>query len=80
MTTVLENRDKTIFHPLSSCGKVTKSSLDWEKFKADEGIAGDMQQAVKDGKGYLNKQDFLQRCDVRKFENELEARQAKRNT
>ncbi|CAM9280271.1 unnamed protein product [Ascophyllum nodosum] len=63
-----------------SISTVTKSSLDWEKFKADEGIAGDMQQAVKDGKGYLNKQDFLQRCDVRKFENELEARQAKRNT
>lgn len=57
---------------------MTKSSLDWEKYKAEEGIEGEMQQATKDGKGYLNKQDFLQRCDVRKFENELEARQAKR--
>ncbi|CAN0456446.1 unnamed protein product, partial [Ectocarpus fasciculatus] len=59
--------------------KVTKSSMDWETYKAAEGIEGDMEQATKDGKGYLNKQDFLQRCDVRKFETELEARQSKRD-
>ncbi|CAN0162928.1 unnamed protein product, partial [Laminaria digitata] len=58
---------------------VTKSSMDWETYKTAEGIEGDMQQATKDGKGFLNKQDFLQRCDVRKFESELESRQAKRD-
>lgn len=62
-----------------SIPQVTKSSLDWETYKAAEGIEGDMQQATKDGKGFLNKQDFLQRCDVRKFESELESRQAKRD-
>lgn len=61
------------------CEKVTKSSMDWDTYKAAEGIEGEMQQATKDGKGYLNKQDFLQRCDVRKFENELEVRNAKRD-
>lgn len=53
--------------------------MDWETYKAAEGIEGEMQQATKDGKGYLNKQDFLQRCDVRKFEHELEARTSKRD-
>ncbi|CAM9801628.1 unnamed protein product [Pylaiella littoralis] len=62
-----------------SISTVTKSSMDWETYKAAEGIEGDMQQATKDGKGYLNKQDFLQRCDVRKFETELGARQSKRD-
>ncbi|CAM9489055.1 unnamed protein product, partial [Hapterophycus canaliculatus] len=62
-----------------SISTVTKSSMDWETYKAAEGIEGDMEQATKDGKGYLNKQDFLQRCDVRKFETELEARQSKRD-
>lgn len=60
--------------------KVTKSSLDWDSYKAAEGIEGDMDQVTKDGKSYLNKQDFLQRCDVRRFEQELEGRQAKRNS
>eukprot|EP00752_Nemacystus_decipiens_P004172 g3815.t1 len=62
-----------------SISTVTKSSMDWDTYKAAEGIEGEMEQATKDGKGYLNKQEFLQRCDVRKFETELEARQAKRD-
>ncbi|CAM9420452.1 unnamed protein product [Sphacelaria rigidula] len=62
-----------------SISTVTKSSMDWDTYKAAEGIEGDMDQATKDGKGFLNKQDFLQRCDVRKFESELEARNAKRD-
>lgn len=53
--------------------------MDWDTYKSAEGIEGEMQQATKDGKGFLNKQDFLQRCDVRKFENELDARNAKRD-
>lgn len=59
--------------------QVAKSSMDWDTYKVAEGIEGEMDQATKDGKGYLNKQDFLQRCDVRRFEHELEARQAKRD-
>lgn len=53
--------------------------MDWDTYKAAEGIEGEMQQATKEGKGYLNRQDFLQRCDVRRFDHELEARQAKRD-
>lgn len=67
------------FLNLAAFEKVTKSSMDWETYKAAQGIEGEMEQATKDGKGYLNKQEFLQRCDVRKFETELEARQSKRD-
>ncbi|KAH9185870.1 hypothetical protein AeNC1_012157 [Aphanomyces euteiches] len=45
---------------------IEKSSMDWESFKDKEGIADELQQYTKDG--YLEKQDFLHRVDVRKFE------------
>ncbi|XP_001641275.2 craniofacial development protein 1 [Nematostella vectensis] len=53
-----------------------KSKLDWETFKAEEGIEDDLKNYNKDG--YLEKQDFLQRTDVRLFEREKAARQGSR--
>ncbi|CAM9510018.1 unnamed protein product [Choristocarpus tenellus] len=58
---------------------VAKSSMDWDNYKAQEGLEGEMEQVTKEGTGYLNKQDFLQRCDVRRFEQERDARAAKRD-
>ncbi|KAF0719476.1 Aste57867_1012 [Aphanomyces stellatus] len=45
---------------------IEKSSVDWDTFKDKEGISDELQQYTKDG--YLEKQDFLHRVDVRKFE------------
>lgn len=54
---------------------VTKSSMDWDNFKEKEGLEDDLAAASKDG--YLARKDFLGRCDLRAFENERDARQAK---
>lgn len=53
-----------------------KTSLDWDKFKEVEGIDDELQQYTKDG--YLEKQDFLQRVDLKQFELEKAARDKKR--
>ena len=53
-----------------------KSALDWEKFKKQEGIQEELSKHAKDG--YLQKQAFLQRTDLRQFERERDIRQAKR--
>lgn len=49
-----------------------KSTLDWGKYKKDEKLEAELDQQRKDG--FLEKQAFLQRTDVRQFENEREAR------
>lgn len=51
---------------------VTKSSYDWDTFKDAEKLNDDLNKASQDG--YLNKQDFLNRCDVRSFEMERDER------
>lgn len=51
---------------------VTKSSSDWDQYKEKEGIDDDQLQAAKNG--YLAKKEFLERCDVRSYENEKEIR------
>mmetsp|Transcript_18135 Transcript_18135/g.23866 ORF Transcript_18135/g.23866 Transcript_18135/m.23866 type:complete len:276 (-) Transcript_18135:212-1039(-) len=56
---------------------ITKSSVDWENFKEEEGVSDELQKATKDG--YLVKQDFLQRCDERLFETEKDFRTQIRN-
>ena len=51
---------------------VTKSSYDWDVYKEKEQIEDDLSKVSKDG--YLTKQDFLDRCDVRSFEKERDIR------
>ncbi|OQR91046.1 hypothetical protein ACHHYP_05055 [Achlya hypogyna] len=52
---------------------IEKSSLDWDSFKEKEGIADELEHHTKDG--YLEKQDFLHRVDLRKFEIEKAERE-----
>ncbi|DAZ96479.1 TPA: hypothetical protein N0F65_008346 [Lagenidium giganteum] len=53
-----------------------KTSMDWDKFKTDEGIEDELQQYTKDG--YLEKQDFLTRLDHKRFEIEKAERDRQR--
>jgi len=55
---------------------VEKSSYDWDKFKEKEGIADELKEFTKDG--YVEKQAFLHRVDLRKFEQEKERRERER--
>ena len=53
---------------------VAKSVYDWDNYKEKEGLEDELAVAAKDG--YLHRQDFLQRCDVREHDKELESRPA----
>ena len=53
-----------------------KTSFDWEKHKTDAGLEDELRDAARDG--YVEKQEFLQRVDVRTFEQERSAREAER--
>lgn len=55
-----------------------KTSLDWNGFKRKEGIDEDLQTHNKGRDGYLERQDFLQRTDLRQFEIEKSMRQTTR--
>lgn len=70
---------------LGQLGKKTKisvlekSALDWKSFKSAEGIDEQLQTHNKGKDGYLERQDFLQRTDLRQFEIEKDLRQLKRS-
>lgn len=55
-----------------------KTNLDWDGFKQKEGIDEELQTHNKGRDGYLERQDFLQRTDVRQFEIEKSMRQTTR--
>lgn len=55
-----------------------KSKLDWTGFKKNEGIDEELQTFNKGRDGYLERQDFLQRTDLRQFEIEKNMRSANR--
>lgn len=55
-----------------------KTKLDWGGFKQTEGIDEELQTFNKGRDGYLERQDFLQRTDVRQFEIEKNLRAANR--
>ena len=57
---------------------VAKSAADWDTYKDHTGALKDeLEQAAKSG--YISKQEFLERCDVRQFETERGMRQSKRH-
>lgn len=56
-----------------------KTKLDWDRFKNQEGIAEDLNTFNRGKDGYLERQDFLQRTDVRQFEREKAMRQTSRS-
>lgn len=51
-----------------------KSKLDWEKYKKEQGIEEEIQTHNRGKDGYLEKQAFLQRADLRQFEIEKNLR------
>ncbi|EDV59951.1 uncharacterized protein Dere_GG10889 [Drosophila erecta] len=55
-----------------------RSQLDWKIFKQDEGIDELLCSHNKGKDGYLDRQDFLQRTDLRQFEIEKNLRQSRR--
>lgn len=55
-----------------------KTALDWKSFKQNEGINEELQTFNKGKDGYLERQDFLERTDFRRFEIEKGQRQTTR--
>ncbi|CAG7834517.1 unnamed protein product [Allacma fusca] len=62
-------------------GTLEKTKLDWQAFKKDKGIEDELKTHVKSKDGYVDRQEFLQRTDLRQFEIEknLRARQRRNN-
>lgn len=56
-----------------------KTKLDWDNYKKDLKIEEELQTFNKGKDGYLERQDFLQRTDVRRFEIERDIREVERN-
>ena len=57
---------------------MTKTNSDWDTFKDKTGISDELAERAEGKDAYLVKQDFLQRVDHRKFEQEKEERDRKR--
>lgn len=58
---------------------VEKTSSDWETFKDNSGLEDEFEKLAQGGKdSYLSKKEFLQRVDLRRFEQEKAARDSKR--
>ncbi|KAK8374444.1 hypothetical protein O3P69_010521, partial [Scylla paramamosain] len=56
-----------------------KTKLDWNSFKSEEGIDEELEKHKKSKDGYLDKQAFLERADLRQFEIERAMRMSKRS-
>ena len=56
-----------------------KTKLDWNTFKSEEGIDEELEKHKKSKDGYLDKQAFLERADLRQFEIERAMRMSKRS-
>lgn len=69
---------------LSKIGKkdkmstLQKSQQDWNNFKRNEGIEEEIKLHNRGKDGYLERQDFLERTDLRQFEIEKELRSSRR--
>ncbi|KAL0127191.1 hypothetical protein PUN28_005465 [Cardiocondyla obscurior] len=57
-----------------------KSKLDWDNFKKQENIEEEINTHNKGKDGYLERQDFLQRSDLRQFEIEKQLRNSSRRS
>merc|ERR1711894_328235 len=51
-----------------------KSKMDWEQFKDKEGISEDLATHNRGKEGYIERQAFLERADLRQFEIEKNMR------
>ncbi|XP_066587422.1 craniofacial development protein 1 [Prorops nasuta] len=57
-----------------------KSKLDWESYKKEENLEEEISTHNKGKDGYLERQDFLQRADLRRFEIEKQLRNSTRRS
>lgn len=57
-----------------------KSKLDWDNYKKQENIEEELNTHNKGKDGYLERQDFLQRADLRQFEIEKQLRNTSRRS
>lgn len=56
-----------------------RSKQDWDSFKSSHGLNEELRSFNRGKEGYLEKQDFLERTDLRQFEIEKGMRQGRRN-
>lgn len=73
----------SVLGQLSKKSKISvldKSKHDWDSFKRNEGIDEQLQTHNRGRDGYLERQDFLDRTDVRQFEIEKSIRLSKRSS
>lgn len=63
-----------LFNKKQKISTLEKSKLDWDNYKKSEGLVEDLQSHNRGKDGYLEKQAFLQRADVRQFEIEKNLR------
>lgn len=64
----------------SKLSTLTKSKLDWDSFKKQENLEEEISTHNRGKDGYLERQDFLQRADLRQFELEKQLRNTTRRT
>ncbi|XP_076170094.1 yeti isoform X2 [Ptiloglossa arizonensis] len=57
-----------------------KSKLDWDSYKKEENLEEEISTHNKGKDGYLERQDFLQRADLRQFEIEKQLRNTNRRS
>ena len=59
---------------------IMKTAMDWESFKEESGALGEkLEQHAESKAAYLKRQDFLNRVDHRKFEQERQERERNRS-
>lgn len=57
---------------------IAKTSADWDQFKTESALAEKLEEKAESKEAYLNRQDFLNRVDHRKFEMERTERDRER--
>jgi len=62
----------------SKLSTVAKTSSDWDTFKSETGVEEELEQKAQGKGAYLQKQDFLNRVDHRRFVEEKQEREDKR--
>lgn len=68
----------TIMNKKPKLTTLQKTSLDWNEYKSKEGISEELETYNKGRGGFIERQRFLQRSDVRSYEIERDLRMSKR--
>ena len=69
----LSNR-LTALRPKKKESVLSRSKTDWERLKQDEGLVEELSEHLKSRESFVERQAFLQRADVRQFEQEKSVR------